>query len=61
VDRKLNVALTRAREHMVVVGTPATLNESYHYRQLIEWSIRHNACVDIEHLQPVESMLQWMP
>ncbi|MBD5232919.1 MAG: AAA family ATPase [Bacteroidales bacterium] len=37
VDRKLNVALTRAREYMLIVGNGELLRESPHYRRLIEY------------------------
>lgn len=36
IDRKLNVALTRAREHLVVLGNPALLETSPVYRALME-------------------------
>lgn len=37
VDRKLNVALTRARKHLVIVGNPQILKENHVYRDLIEY------------------------
>jgi DNA replication ATP-dependent helicase Dna2 len=37
VDRKLNVALTRAREHVVVVGNEELLQRNEVYRKLIFW------------------------
>ena len=37
VDRKLNVALTRARKHLVIVGNPNILKENKIYRNLIEY------------------------
>lgn len=37
VDRKLNVALTRAREHIVAVGNPELLKQSEIYRELIHF------------------------
>lgn len=36
IDRKLNVALTRAREHVVILGCPDLLRESAVYRALME-------------------------
>ena len=36
VDRKLNVAITRAREHLVLVGCPAILRQSAVYGALID-------------------------
>jgi DNA replication ATP-dependent helicase Dna2 len=37
VDRKLNVALTRARNHIVIIGNPDLLNRSDIYRALIRY------------------------
>lgn len=37
VDRKLNVAMTRAREHLVMVGCPDILRQSTVYGELLEW------------------------
>ena len=43
IDRKLNVALTRAREQMVVVGNPDLLNHVHVFRNLIA-HVRKNGC-----------------
>ena len=37
IDRKLNVALTRAREQMIVIGNSHWLERDTIYRQLIEY------------------------
>lgn len=36
IDRKLNVALTRARMQLFVIGIPQVLTTDYNYRTLIE-------------------------
>jgi DNA replication ATP-dependent helicase Dna2 len=36
VDRKLNVALTRAREHLIMVGNKPVLQHDERYRRFIE-------------------------
>ncbi|MBK6620953.1 MAG: AAA family ATPase [Saprospirales bacterium] len=36
VDRKLNVALTRARQHVVILGNPELLSSNETYRKLME-------------------------
>ncbi len=38
VDRKLNVALTRAKQHLVIVGNENLMRESAIYKQLLEWA-----------------------
>ncbi len=37
IDRKLNVALTRARKHIVVLGNPELLAEAGIYKELMAW------------------------
>jgi len=37
IDRKLNVALTRAKEHNIIVGNPNLLNRNKVFRHLINW------------------------
>ena len=36
IDRKLNVALTRARKRMIIVGVPEILRENSIYKHLID-------------------------
>jgi DNA replication ATP-dependent helicase Dna2 len=36
-DRKLNVALTRARQHLVVIGNPELMEQNLVYKNLINW------------------------
>jgi len=38
VDRKLNVAMTRAREHLVLVGCPDILRQSMVYNELLDFA-----------------------
>ncbi|MEM1357263.1 MAG: AAA domain-containing protein, partial [Bacteroidota bacterium] len=37
VDRKLNVAMTRAREHLVIIGCPDILRQSTVYADLLDF------------------------
>ena len=37
VDRKLNVALTRAKAYLIILGRPDILGRREHFRQLIEF------------------------
>lgn len=45
VDRKLNVALTRARHHVYLLGNEDILSQNYHYNRLIAWCKQHNAYI----------------
>ncbi|MBO4664404.1 MAG: ATP-binding protein [Bacteroidaceae bacterium] len=38
IDRKLNVALTRAKEHNIIVGNPALLRKNEIFKSLMEWT-----------------------
>lgn len=37
VDRKLNVALTRARKHLVIIGNEYVMKQDARYSKLLEW------------------------
>jgi DNA replication ATP-dependent helicase Dna2 len=37
VDRKLNVALTRARKHLVIIANQNLMQNVSHYNQLLDW------------------------
>jgi DNA replication ATP-dependent helicase Dna2 len=39
VDRKLNVAITRAREHFIMVGNADLLKKSLDYANLINYAV----------------------
>lgn len=40
IDRKLNVALTRAKEHTFIVGNPVLLSKNTIFKKLMEWAER---------------------
>ena len=46
--RRLNVALTRARRAIVVVGDDQTLSSSPHWRSYLEWLQDHGCFLDAE-------------
>jgi len=48
VDRKLNVALTRAKEHLILLGRPDILCHREHFRQLIEFIKQRNGYLKME-------------
>lgn len=54
IDRKLNVALTRAKSHIIILGNEETLNHSMIYGELIKYAkikgsfIQMNQLLDIE-------------
>lgn len=43
IDRKLNVAMTRARKHLIIVGNAPLLSSSPIFRKLIEYCRNHSA------------------
>lgn len=46
IDRKLNVALTRARKQLILTGQPATLEHAPVFRRLIDYTRRKGGYVD---------------
>ncbi len=47
IDRKLNVAMTRAREHLILFGHAQLLENEPVFRQLIDYLRRHNCFVEL--------------
>ncbi|MBX0332975.1 DNA2/NAM7 family helicase [Pontibacter sp. HSC-14F20] len=50
VDRKLNVALTRAKKHVVVVGCESVLRSSSSYRTLLEYIVANGGYADLKEI-----------
>lgn len=48
IDRKLNVAMTRAISHLLLVGNPKLLESNSIYRRLIEHVKSHNSYFDVD-------------
>lgn len=48
IDRKLNVAITRAREHLIIIGNPRLLREDAVFSALIKFVSSKNSYFDIE-------------
>ncbi len=44
VDRKLNVALTRARQHLILIGNRKMMQINEHYKKLITWIEQKEVC-----------------
>lgn len=47
VDRKLNVALTRAKEHLIITGTKSILEKDKHYNNLIKYIDCKNGLIQL--------------
>lgn len=47
IDRKLNVAMTRARLHLVLVGNPDILRENYTFYNMLEFVKSKDGYVDV--------------
>ena len=48
VDRKLNVAMTRAEEHLIMVGNPELLSNNLTFRKLIEFVKARHGYFDVK-------------
>ena len=48
IDRKLNVAMTRAEEHLIMIGNPRVLAYSSTFTELIEFTKRHHCYFEIK-------------
>jgi len=46
IDRKLNVALSRAKQHLIILGSENVLSFSPHYRRIIEIIKEKNGYID---------------
>jgi DNA replication ATP-dependent helicase Dna2 len=47
VDRKLNVALTRAKKHLIILGRPDILGRREHFGELIEFIRQRNGYLNM--------------
>lgn len=47
IDRKLNVAMTRARLNLVMIGNPDLLNQNITFRKLLEFVKEKNCYLDV--------------
>lgn len=47
IDRKLNVAMTRARLNLVLIGNPVLLNENFTFYKLMEFVRSKGGCFDV--------------
>ena len=47
IDRKLNVAMTRAEEHLIMVGNATLLSANYTFSKLIEYLRAHKSYFEI--------------
>jgi DNA replication ATP-dependent helicase Dna2 len=47
IDRKLNVAITRAKEHLILIGNETILSKSEIYRKAIGWIKENGTYLDL--------------
>lgn len=48
IDRKLNVAITRAKEHLIMLGNSEILSKSSNYKRFIEYCKSKNSYIKFE-------------
>lgn len=48
IDRKLNVAMTRARKHLVLIGNAPLLSHDYTFNNLINYCKEKNAFIELQ-------------
>jgi DNA replication ATP-dependent helicase Dna2 len=53
IDRKLNVAITRAKEHLIILGNKKLLSELPVYRTLINWIQTNAKFVEMDFLNKI--------
>ena len=46
IDRKLNVAMTRAMEHLILIGNPSLLSSNIIFRRMIDYIRVHHGYID---------------
>jgi DNA replication ATP-dependent helicase Dna2 len=51
IDRKLNVAITRAKQQLIITGNATVLEQSESYRKLIEKIKQKNAYFELDDLK----------
>ncbi len=61
IDRKLNVAITRARLHLVLVGNPDILRENFTFYQLLQYAKSKHAYIDLPTKQYCEGKFCMYP
>ena len=49
IDRKLNVAMTRAEDHLILIGNPELLENNYTFSQLINFTRGQQSFFRVEH------------
>lgn len=47
IDRKLNVALTRAKKHLIITGTRSIIDKSEHYKNLVQFVEKHGGLIQL--------------